>query len=151
MKRKTKQAFYVFDEHTDVARECQKIGLEPYGYDFEYPYISEDSKYILEDTKYIVVSPYECYSGWAVTLMALPCLHYDELIALLETTKIYDEIVGCIGILLKNYAESFMDYLTKVQNKRSKKIKRIILHDIVGNSSYVAEMDQLIRICRQKR
>ena len=136
-----KQVFYVFDEHTDVVTECKKKGLELCGNDLVFEYISKD-------TKYILLSPHECYSGWAITLMALPCLNYEGLIKMVETSKIYDEIVGCIGMLLCNYTDSFIDYLTKVQSKRSKKIKRIILSDIVGNSSYVSQMDQLIRICK---
>ena len=136
---KMRQLFYVFDEHTDVVRECLKKGLKPCGN-------TCFDGYVVGDTKYILVSPNDCYSGWAVTLMALPCLGYDDLIKLIETSKVYDEIVGSIGVLLKNHKGKFVDYLSENQNK---KIKKVILRDIVENSTYVSRMQDLIEVCRR--
>lgn len=138
---KAKQFFYVFDEHTDVVKECIKIGLES---------CSEQSafKSVFDDTRYILLSPHDCYSGWPITLMALPCLNYEDLIRVLESSRIYDEIVGCIGILLKNHTEKFIDYISKTQTRKSKKIKRMILNDIVDRSPYVSKMKRLIEVCK---
>lgn len=135
------QFFYVFDEHTDVDMECKKRGMIPcLG--------SSDSEYILGNTKYITLSPHECYSGWTVVLMVKENLGYEKLLKLLETTTVYDEIVGCIGILLKENMEEFTYYLTTTKTKRTQKIKKIILKDIVDNSEYVSKMKRLIEVCR---
>lgn len=138
-----KQLFYVFDEHTNVVKECLREGLIPCDESNFYAYIKEG-------TKYILVSPHECYSGWAVTLMALPCLGYDDLIKVIESSKVYDEIIGSIGMLLNKYTDEFVDYLSNNQNKKTKKIKKIILSDIVENSTYVSKMTHLIEVCRRK-
>lgn len=135
------QLFYVFDEHTDIVKECLKVGIKPAGDQNTYEYVKGDIKYIL-------LSPHECYSGWTITLMALPYLSYMELIKVIETSKKYDEIVGCIGILLNKYTENFIDYLSKNQTRKIKKIKRIILTDIVNNSPYVSKMIRLIQVCK---
>lgn len=135
-----KQLFYVFDEHTNVGRECLKEGLIPCNN-------PRFDGYVCGDSEYILVSPNDCYSGWAVTLMALPCLEYDDLIKVVESSKIYDEIVGSVGVLLRKYKNKFVDYLSENQNKRIKRIKKIILSDIVENSTYVSKMWDLIEVC----
>lgn len=137
-----KQLFYVFDEHTDVVRECAKEGLTPSG-------DSYFGGYVKGDTQYVLLSPHECYSGWAVTLMALPCLEYEDLVKVVESSKVYDEIVGSIGILLKRHMTKFVNYLSANQNKRIKKVKRIILSDIVENSTYISKMLDLIEVCKR--
>ena len=136
-----KQLFYVFDEHTDVLKECKKAGLKPSGEQFV-------TGYVFDDTKFILLSPHECYSGFAITIMALPCMNYENLIKVIESSTIEDEIVGSIGILLKKYTEKFTDYLSKTQTRRIKKIKNIILKHIVDNSPYVSKMERLIEVCK---
>ena len=135
------QLFYVFDEHTNVLKECSKLGLKFYDEQNVY-------KHVTKNIEYILMSPHDCYSGWTITLMAIPCLTYEELIKTIETSKIYDEIIGCIGILLKKHTETFIYYLSKIETKRTKKIKKIILEDIVENSPYVSKMSKLIELCK---
>ncbi len=137
------QHFYVFDEHTDYIAECIKLGLTPV-----YDKGGDVNYFVHHQKKYIVLSVHECYSGWTTTIMALPCLGYGKLIQLLETTKIYDEKVGCIGMLLKKYNSLFLEYVQKSPSKCVKKLKRIIFKDIAPNSTYVSQMEDLIEFCK---
>ena len=138
-----KQLFYVFEEHTDFVKECIKLGMKP---------IKGDQFVELFDFNgvlYKTLSVNECYSGWEINVMALPYMNYSQLINVLENTKIYSEIVGCIGILLKEHLDEFMKYLSESSNrdKRIRKIKKIIVKEISDRSSRVAEMYDLIKLC----
>lgn len=136
-----KQIFYVFDEHTDFINECMKKGMIPCGNPFRHGFM-------YGDTRYVVLSPHDCYSGWELTVMALPCLDYENLIIVLESSKVYAEIVGCIGILLKKHEKEFTDYISTLRTKRGKKIKKIILDELVERSLYVKKMTRLIEVCK---
>lgn len=136
------QLFYLFDEHTDVDKVLKKIGLQPCG--------KHNDVFFLGDTKYIRLSPHECYSGCAVTIMALPYMDYTALINVIETAKNGDDIIGSTGLLLKKYPKAFTEYLSRTQTRRSTKIKRIISRFIAANSSYVSEMKPLLEVCKSK-
>lgn len=139
-----KQLFYVFDEHTDYIKECIKIGMKPIG---NYPFVRE---FEYDGVVYKALSVHDCYSGWTITLMALPYMNYEQLIMTLKTSKIYDEIVGCLGMLLKNHASCFEKYISQCRkpDKTMKRIKRIICNDIASNCTPVSKMDNLLRICK---
>lgn len=134
-----KRLFYVFDEHTDYVRECQKMGMNPivtdsFPKDFEYG-----------GTKYKALSRNECYSGWEIIVMALPEMSYSDLLALMMNSRFYDEIVGSIGIALKKYPHEFAAFLSNepLANKRIRRIKKIINDEISKRNSNVRQMEIL--------
>ncbi|MBR5320733.1 MAG: hypothetical protein IKU41_02710 [Clostridia bacterium] len=138
-----KLLFYVFDEHTDYVSECQKIGMIPTK---GYPYVEN---FLFDDVEYKVLSIHECYSGWEITLMALPEMSYNQLVCVLLNSKNYDELVGCLGIILKKYLERFIVDFDKFETskRKFKKIKKIILNEISERSIYVSEMHTLLNKC----
>lgn len=138
-----RQLFYVFDEHTDFVSECVKLGMRPIK---GFPFVE---LFDFGGVIYKTLSVQECYSGWEITVMALPYMDYSQLICTLQVSKIYDEIVGCLGILLKEYSNDFLKYLTNCSksDKRMKKIKKVILKELACRSRYVASMTDLLEIC----
>lgn len=139
----TKQLFYVFDEHTNFVSECIKLGMKPIK---GYPFVEEfDSDGVI----YKTLSVNECYSGWEITVMALPYMSYCQLIKTIQESKIYDEIVGCLGILLKDHLQEFMKYLSECSKSDKKiiKIKKIISKELASRSSYVSSMTKLLEMC----
>lgn len=136
-----KKIFYVFDEHTDYIKECERMGMK------SNKTLTEDFEF--DGTKYKVLSPNECYSGWEITAMALPELSYSELFNIVMNSRFYDEIVGSIGILLKKYSDEFITYL-KAQssnNIRLRKIKKIIKKEISERDPNVKQMTELLDLC----
>lgn len=136
-----KRLFYVFDEHTDYVRECQKMGMTPiivtdsFAKDFEY-----------DGTKYKALSCNECYSGWEITVMALPEMSYLDLVTLMMNSQFYDEIVGSIGIALKRYPHEFFTFLNNesLANRKIRKIKKIIKSEISERNPNVKELIKII-------
>lgn len=111
-----------------------------------FPFVEE---FDFDGVIYKTLSINECYSGWEITVMALPYMNYYQLIDTLRTSKIYDEIVGCLGILLKEHLSNFVEYLTKYpkSDRKIRKIKRIILKELACRSIYVASMTELLELC----
>ncbi len=138
-----KRFFYVFDEHTDYVRECQKIGMKP----IENNAFIENFEY--DGTKYTVLSCNECYSGWEITVMALPEMSYSDLFDILMNSRFYDEIVGSIGIILKKHLDEFLRHLSSesLNNKRIKKVKKMIKKEISERNSNVKGMTELLNLC----
>lgn len=138
-----KRFFYVFDEHDYVISECKKMGMHPLcntGLD----------KFICEGDIYTILSAHECYSGWEMTLMKEPELGYDDLVWLVYNTRLYSERVGALGILLIRHRERFQEFLAKQpkKDKKTHKIKKMIVKELAECSHYVREMKDLIEICR---
>ena len=140
-----KRAFFVFDEHTDYVKECIKIGMKPIK---GHTYVEE---FVYSGTKYKTLSMNDCYSGWTITIMALPKPTYIELIRIVLKSNCYDEFVGGLGILLKEYPQEFKRFLEKSsnKNKRIRKIKKTILNEISIRIPQVLVMSDLLLICSQ--
>ncbi len=138
-----KKAFYVFDEHTDYIRECEKIGMKPIGNQTLVKY------FLFGETKYEVLFCNECFSGWEITVMALPELSYSELLYMVMNSRFYDEIVGGIGIILKRHSDEFIRYLSSVtsNNKKVNKVKKIIKNEIGKRNPDVKAMTKLLKLC----
>ena len=138
-----KRLFYVFDEHTDYVIECEKLGMKPI----------ENNAFIenfeCDGTNYKVLSCNECYSGWEITVMALPEMSYSDLFDIMISSRFYDEIVGSIGIILKKHLDEFIRYLNTepLNNKRLRKIKKMIKKEISEKNSNVGEMKDLLNLC----
>ena len=99
---------------------------------------------------YKTLGVHECYSGWCITIMASPRMEYSQLISTLTKTKIYDEIVGCLGMLLKYHPDEFVEHLANLKcDRRNKKIKKIILRDLAKNCENVQKMTELLSICKR--
>lgn len=140
--------FYVFDEHTDYERECIKLGMKP---------SSKLDRLIKTFTymgyEYIVLNRSDCYSGWEYTVMKLPQMNFDQLYKLEISTKIYDEKVGALGMILKYYDVEFTHLIKKAyeneipNRKQIKKISELILTQIKERSDYVDEMKDLLKLC----
>lgn len=144
----SKQLFYVFDEHTDYVQACIKLCMKPIKYHHTFPEFVEE--FNLDGVVYKTLGVHECYSGWCVTIMATPRMEYSQLITALVTTNIYDEFVGCLGILLKYHRDEFVVYLAESakNDKRIKKIKKVILRDLAENCEIVRNMTQLLEVCK---
>lgn len=138
-----KRLFYVFDEHTDYVKECQKMGMNPIGTD------AFTKKFEYDGTAYKVLSCNECYSGWEITVMALPEMSYSDLLELMMNSQFYDEIVGSIGIAVKKYPHEFFEFLNNEPfvNRKIGKIKKTIKSEISERNSNVKEMIELIGLC----
>ena len=141
-----RQLFYVFDKHTDFVRECIKIGMKSINKDL---FVGD---FDFDGIIYKTLSVHECYSGWEITVMALPYMNYYQLIDTLQTSKIYDEIVGCLGILLKEHLTGFIEFLSKCpkSDRKIKKIKKFILKELTIRNIYVASMTELLDLCQLK-
>ena len=139
-----KRFFYVFDEHTDYIKECKKLGMLPIGKEM---FIKE---FNLNGTKYKVLSSHECFSGWEITVMAIPELSYSELLNLMINSRYYSEIVGSIGIILKKHLNEFIVYLKSEpsNNRKIKKIKKMIRTEISERNQNVQQMYELLSLCR---
>ena len=104
-------------------KECIKKGMIPLS---DEMFVEEfDFNGILYQT----LGVHDIYSGWEITVVAMIDMNFSFLINLIKTTKIYDELVGGIGMLLKMYPEKFTNYLEKcsISDKRIKRIKKIIM------------------------
>lgn len=103
---------------------------------------------------YEVLGCNECYSGWEITVMALPEMKFHELVSLLCDTKDAGELRGSLGILLKKYYKEFCSVLTAGETfdrKTSRKIARLISQEIAENSEPVSEMHELLVWCRSNK
>lgn len=142
-----KRVFYVFSEHADYIKECEKIGMKvAEDQPKDYPYIK---RFIFGDTKYEVLFRSECLSGWEITVMALPEMPYSELLQLVQNSWFYDEIVGGIGIILKRHLDEFILFLGSetTNNKRIRKIKKLIKNEISERDPRVKDMKELLQLC----
>ena len=74
-------------------------------------------KYYTNEYVYRVLQSSECYSGYPITLMREPQLSYGDLINVLLRTKKHDERLGALGILLKQYPDSFKKFFHSHENK----------------------------------
>lgn len=107
--------FYLIDEHEDNVIFCKKRRLKPIIYD-EVKVPNTDitflnvQEYSAGKYVYKVLQSAECYSGYPITLMREPQLSYDDLINVLLHTKKYDERLGSLGILLKQYPNDFKKF-----------------------------------------
>ena len=138
-----KQLFYVFDEHTDYVQECTEMGMIPLSNETFVEYFEFDG------IKYKVLSVNECFSGWTITLMAMPKLSYSELLNVMLDSRSYDEIVGSLGIVLKEHLNDFILYLKTERSKKLRlhKIKKMIKNDISERNSDVQQMIDLLSLC----
>ena len=144
----SEQQFYVFDEHTDYEKPCIKLGMKPYAMKGDIPI-----SFLRGEEEYVVLGHRECYSGWEHTIMKLPKMNFTELYELALHTKIYDERVGALGIILKFHQSDFVDSFTKVVegitpvDSSIKKIAKLITREIRERSEYVDEMKTLLKLC----
>jgi len=160
--------FYVIDEHTDEIKYCKKIGLLPYKFEDKICYSSDPTignqtiktviQYTYKDYIYDALELSQCYSGYVVTLMRLPKLSYEVLLNTALTSTEYDERVGAVGIILKDYPNEFERYLSSIKNMDSinlsekNKIKRMVtlINDFIKNStSYVWHLERILSLCEE--
>ena len=143
------QIFYVFDEHTDYIRECEKLGFVPVEYEgFRV------TKFEKQGRKYNVLGRNECYSGWEINVVHEDVDSFEELMFLLLNSRIYDEKAVSIGLMLKNHYNDFLSELNKGFpqdrfNRKRKKAVKLITKDICGKSYEISEMKELLEICRR--
>lgn len=182
---------YVFGEHTDYIKECEKMGMKHIidndlsNIDSDYQNeivvvtganvdlsniisnIKEnreyndflckrnkicDRKFVYGKEIYHVLGINDCYSGWEITVINQSAMDYDSLIDLVKNSREYDEIVGGIGLLLKDYYDRFYAVLVDeniLSYKRRRKIAKLILTEIAERSEHVAEMEELLDVCRK--
>lgn len=144
-----KQIFYVFDEHTDYIAECKKLGFVPIDYDgYHVKQFEKNGK------KYNVLGRNECYSGWEINVVKEGVNKFEELMTLLLKSRIYDEKVVCIGLMLKKYYNNFLSEFSKEFpedsfNRKKKKVAKLIAKDICCKSYEVSEMKELLEICKR--
>ena len=138
-----KRAFYVFDEHTDYIKACEKIGMKAIG---DKPDVKH---FLFGETEYEVLFCHDCFSGWQITVMELPELSFAELLQLVMSSRCYDEIVGGIGMILKKHSDEFVRFLSTEtsNNKKVGKIKKIIKKEISERNPEVKAMTDLLALC----
>ena len=142
--------FYVIDEHTDDIKYCKKKHMKPYnvvnGNIMQYEY----KGYI-----YDILEQGECYSGYMVTLMRLPKLHFDDLINVALESKNYQERIGAIGVILKDYRSEFEQYLLSLSDdviyNKKKNIKRLVDYICIlpDYTSYVWDLSVILSQCEK--
>lgn len=144
---KRKQKFYVFDEHTDYIAECKKLGFIPTKYDDYFV-----KQFICGEEKYDVYGRNECYSGWEINVVQSENYSFENLLSILLNSRIYDERVVSIGLILKKYYSLFLTAFTndsfQGRLEKKKKIAKLILKDICKKSYDVSKMNELIVICK---
>lgn len=143
-----KHSFYLFSEHSDFVWHCLRAGMKPTKYS---PYCrSYVEEFDFDGEVYRTFTVHECYSGFALTIAAVSCLKYDKLIEILFTTKSEDDMIGCLGMLLRYYPEEFQAHLAGCPSadRRVRKIKKLIVTYLAQECYHVREMTQLLEICR---
>lgn len=146
---KSKNLFYVYDEHTDYVKQCIKMGMIPQDRSSNLV-----ESFIFDNVKYVLLGQNECYSGWEHNIMAMPQLSYERLMHLALHSNVYDERVGSLGILLKShftlFENNFINLINEdFQNKKQiKKMSKLILNEINNRSFQVSQMTNLLYHCK---
>lgn len=153
--------FYVIDERTDVIDFCKRKGMKSY----ELSEVLCDNQiykipvqYTYKGYKYIVLDCEQCYSGYDTTLMSLPKLDYEDLLKIALLSKKQQERIGAIGIILKEHATQFEEYLLLIkegyfddyqQEKYIRRMIKTINNFIWENTSYVWSLKKIREICKK--
>lgn len=142
--------FYVINEHTDDIKYCEKKHMKPYnvvnGSIMQYEY----KGYI-----YDILEQGECYSGYMVTLMRLPKLSFGDLLNVALESKNYEERIGAIGVILKDYQSEFEQYLLSLSDDmiytNKKNIKRLVSFICIlpDRTSYVLDLPIILNQCEK--
>lgn len=117
--------FYSINERTDVYDYCKRKGLKPYKFENKVldGYLFKDViQYVKGDFVYEFLDDNEYYFGMTI-LMRLPQLTYERLLNVALNSRYYDERVGAISIILKDYTKEFEQFLISMLNVEKKEIR----------------------------
>lgn len=147
MKMKKDLDFYMFDEHIDYVKECEKMG---------FSVTKQDDLWVEEfeknGRKYSVLGVHDCYSGWEINIAPSGDISFDDLLHTALNPRAEDERFVCMGLILKRYySEIFAtlknDISRRKLSKNEKKLLKLIVNNIRFESDEVSEMKELIDIC----
>ena len=143
MARRWLKAFYVFDEHTDYVKECQKIGLSK-----TIKYDKAIEEWIVDDRVYKRLDPWECYSFLAIVLMQLPEPSFDVLFEMALKSKDYGEKYASLGIILAKH-EKLLAHKIKTQRVLTREMKNLIKEIIrlLNHSTVNEDFSELLALC----
>ena len=120
--------FYIIYEFTNEDKYCKRNGLMPYKIQEMSTHIIGDPiiympiQYIKRGYVYEVLDDNEYYFGMTI-LMRLPQLTYERLLNVALNSRYYDERVGAISIILKDYTKEFEQFLISMLNVEKKEIR----------------------------
>lgn len=141
------QRFYVFDEHTDYVRACEKIGF------FTTKQIGcFAEEFTRNGEPYKVLGRNECYSGWEINIVPDRDFGFDELALMAFNSHIYDERAVSIGLIIKNFCDDFIAllnvrFLNHKLKRNEKKLLNLIVKDISVKYCNVEKLQELTAIC----
>lgn len=139
----------------NVENLIERVSTNSFYDGFRFRKNEMDVKYLeCDGVIYEVLGCNECYSGWEITVMALPEMKFHELVSLLCNTKDAGELRGSLGILLKKYYKEFCPVLIAGEifdRKASRKIAKLISEEIARTSEPVSEMRELLAWCRRNK
>lgn len=155
------ELFYVIGEYVDDEKYCRRKGLHPHR-TIEKTLDGKLRPVVVEYTKgneiYVALSAGQCYSGYAVTLMKLPELPFEELLHVALSAKRVADRAGALGIILKKYETAFEQYLlgvsqsTHLNSEQEKKIAVVatfICDFIRENTSFIWDMQKILFLCEE--
>ena len=155
--------FYVIDERTDNIKYCRSKGLIPYKFkelkcEPDNNAIKAVAQYTGNGYVYDVLEGDQCYTnGYMVTLMRLPKLSYEELLNDALNSKYSEERIGATGIILKEHPKEFEQTLISITNsatvslanKRSVKRMARYVYELINNSCYVRQLENIWKLCKE--
>lgn len=153
--------FYAVGEYTDDVKYCKRKGLRPHKTIMksldgkQFPVVLE---YTNGNDIYVSLTADQCYSGYAVTLMRLPALPFEDLLFVALTTNRVEDRAGALGIILKNHKAAFEQYLLTVKQNElldtlHKKQIALVATYVYGfiseNTSYIRDMGKILSMCEE--
>ena len=155
------ELFYTCGEYEDDVKYCKRKGLKPHRTIMKtldgkpFTVVEEYSK---GGNIYVSFEAEKCYSGYAVTLMRLPELPFEELLAVALTSKRVEDRAGALGIILKKHEAAFKQYLLTIKQNTTLNIAQkrqiaavsMFIYDFIReNTSYIQNMDEILSLSKE--